>query len=254
MKSIDNHRKKSNKSTKNIKNKDKKVYSLRKRKRSSNLSNSFVSDIDSFLEEESQIKEIKIKVMNICAKLIYSPSQERIEVKGNWSSKDEHKCTQYNKIEYILNKTDKIIYPIHKSFIQASSQYEQQLKKSKKDVILLKISSSNLYGLLIIDDINLLKQILFYLSGKYSGYFLNKDKKGISDDVYLSFLLSEDFENQILITGCGEDGIGKYTLSGLATFNRTKYEMIENNIHEDVNSSIHLGDISFNKYYSSYNS
>lgn len=249
-------------------------YHLR-RKRKKSLSDSFVSDIsDGVLEEmESQKEQTieipssnntepnmkNIKTMAINGNLVYVTKKNQIELKGLWSSNNEPIFNSEKKIEYLHKQTNKIIFPIAKKDIQMDEMLQipnippliNENPPIVEDYFMLNINMSNLYSLLLIPNRELFKHILFYLGGKYTGYFRNQSIVKV-DEVVINYNYDEKYQ-QILVNGSGEDDIGKYSISGNAELFTSPTLMISKNINENCNNNINLGELNINKYYFFYN-
>lgn len=236
-------------------------YHLR-RKRKKSLSDSFVYDIsDEVIEEKVERKSsnhiatnIKnIKTMSINGKIVYATKNNQIEIKGNWSSNNEPIFNSTNKIEFLHKTTNKILFPIPKKDVDMSNLMEsiEENNSSDNDFFMLNINKRTLYSLLLIPNIDLFKHILYYLGGKYAGFFKSEDIVKL-DEAFINYNYEEKYQ-KIIVNGSGEDDIGKYTISGNAELFTTPTLMIAKNTNENCNKYINLGELNINKYYFYYN-
>lgn len=176
---------------------------------------------------------------------------DQIELLGEWASTVDWVKTQlHQQFAYFLMKKDRIVFTLNEFQIDFSHSISvtQQLNDSKYfkgDTYSLFVSSGNLVELLLIPSSSLLNYILLYLSGNYSGYFLNKDKT-IEDAFFINFVLEN---NETRLIGNGVNGFGEFRLTGVINLIKSKEEIIQMNINSKDSDTISLGYFSMKRIY-----
>lgn len=184
-------------------------------------------------------------------KLVYRFSLDQIELLGEWApTVDWNNNQSHQSFAYLLMKKDRILFTISKYQIDFthSAQSAHLFSESRYftgDTFSLVVASGNLIELLLIPSSSLLNHILLYLSGNYSGYFVNKSKT-IEDGFFINFVFEN---NDTRIIGNGVNPFGEFHLNGEIKFVKSKEEIVSMNINNKDSDTISLGDICFKRTY-----
>ena len=148
-----------------------------------------------------------------------------------------------NKIETKKNINNK--YRIKKKLIK---------KQKEKEFLYIHISKNNLINLLLINELNLINYILMFLSGTYSGYYQEKNKKNELilkvDSFHLTLAMNKDYYD-IDVFGKGKDEYGEYIIKGKMSLinNLQNYLELNNSNIIEISKIINFGNIFFTKNY-----
>ena len=184
--------------------------------------------------------------------LFYRYGMDQIELGGAWSlSSENEKC----HFSYLLSPRQKLIQiPIDPLELSVKEGDENLKKKCKKyyDQInqkyIMNLCSANIFEVLLIPNLDLLKYILSFLSGDYHGFFVYFGKT-IEDNFNLVF----NYENnQVRVSGGGKNNLGDFNIFGFVNFFTIKEQLLNNNDPEsDV---INFGLIKLTRIYNDFNS
>lgn len=215
---------------------------------------SFISDIDLIDKLTNQssdiiLNQITTLTFSISGVIVYRYTNDQIEIEGDWSNPD---TGIHQPLSYLLLKKDSILFPIYRysiDYTDYNSNFQSE-KYIKNDYYLFNISSSNITEILLIPNPSLLKQILIYLTGQYTGYYMYQEKT-IEDTFYLSYIYDNNNPSEQRVVGMGKNYMGEYELLGTVRFLRDKQEMIDRNskkMKKDKGVYI-LGDINIRRIY-----
>lgn len=233
---------------------------LRKRPKKKKDPN-FIKDIE-FLDDpnflllslHNSFYNTKAVEIQIKAGLYYRYTSNQIEIIGEWT---DYSFKTSQPLSYLLQNKQSILFPIQKNQIDYSDSAGNlsRDKYIKDNKYLLTISHSNLMELILIKNISLRNEILHFLSGQYSGYFINRGKT-VEDTFFISFILDSNDVSKPKIVGNGQNFLGEYELVGNIEFLKDKEEMIQRNSLKDKNKekdstnyAFLIGDITLRRIY-----
>jgi len=208
--------------------------------------------------------------------LFYRYGMDQIELDGVWSlSSETSKC----HFSYLLSSKQKIIQihidprelgikedpqNIQLNMENANKQnqngdndinnntYNLMMKCNKyydatNKKYILNLCSANIFEALLINNYELFKYILSFLSGEYHGFFVYFGKT-IEDSFNLNFNYED---NQVRVSGSGKNNLGDFNIIGYVNFFTMKEQLLNNNdIESDV---IKFGMIKFTRIYNDFN-
>ena len=188
--------------------------------------------------------------------LFYRYGMDQIELGGMWSLSSETEKCQFS---YLLSPRQKLIQipidPLELGIKATQNENEDAIKaKCEKyfehntNKYLMNLCTANIFEVLLIPNLDLLKYILSFLSGDYHGFFVYFGKT-IEDNFNLIF----NYENnQVRVSGGGKNNLGDFNIFGFVNFFTIKEQLINNNDPEsDV---INFGVIKLTRIYNAFNS
>lgn len=261
------------------KSKDKSPKKSKKRK----IINKFDKDKDyvtefDFIDKLEEEDKIRVKdneayfsspqIQKFDMNIFYRPGNNTIEMAGNYFTVNHRKKYLPPKFScgYFL-KNDKVVTaclnieklkPTSNEYNKMSNNnnYEINMIKKRK-YFYVNITKINLISCLLLTEYKLLDYILVFLSGNYSGFFqeLNKrnNLRGKQDNF---FIFANNSEQNIEVLGKGNNEYGNYIIKGFMSLVQNNKEFIEINKVSNINyrtgnnnEVICFGSINFDKIY-----
>lgn len=203
-------------------------------------------------------------------KFIYRPSKNNLELIGKYFTIDNKKGTNnWYDCAYHLVQDKTVIANIdlskinnEENQINNNNQIQKKNNQNKKNQsFYLHINKSNLVSCLSINEYPIKEYILSFLSGEYSGYVkeLNRRRKiRAKTDNFMIFLYLRN--DGIEVLGKGKNELGEYIIKGTMTLinNFLQYQELNlnTNNHKSLNKNnnnnegtINFGKITFDKIY-----
>jgi hypothetical protein len=122
--------------------------------------------------------------------LIYRYTSDQIELEGFWTITTDKTKEKFSYL--LLKKYDKLVCKVPGHMIDCSGTSTNQRSEFQ-----INICSANLYEAFLINNANVFKCALQFISGEYHGFFMYYDKT-IEDRFYLNMIFND---NQVRITG-----------------------------------------------------
>jgi hypothetical protein len=113
--------------------------------------------------------------------LLYRYASDQIELEGYWSMTSDKTSEKFSYL--FLKKHEKLACRVK--------------AENRKDDYIVNICSANLFEAILINNANIFKTAIQYLTGEYHGFFMYYDKT-IEDRFYINLILND---NQVRITG-----------------------------------------------------